>query len=178
VNVCTSAKNKHHKKRIGIAVLVAAIVIVASLSTAMAVNTDFRAAVIAFFKLSTPEIVVEDNQVTATGDITIISSADVDGLVDINYLKIDDNYEYNDGVVFTYRGTPITPTAFIIVLSIMNLYPCRQSALKRHFRAVVIHGVFALIMPLLTGSCISITYLTPECQKRSRVTLFLLMPPP
>lgn len=97
-------KRRRAVKRIVVAALIAAIVLIGTFSTAMAVSEDFRAAVIAFFKLSTPETVAPDVTKMSSGDITVYSSSSIDGLVDINYLKIDGDYEYNDGVVYVWHG--------------------------------------------------------------------------
>ncbi|MEA5040790.1 MAG: hypothetical protein VB086_13295 [Clostridiaceae bacterium] len=90
-------------KKIGFSILAAALVIAVSLSAVMAVSADFRSAVIAFFKLGTSETVAQDGGAAGTGDITIVSSADVEGMVGIDYLKIDSDYEYGGGVIFTYH---------------------------------------------------------------------------
>lgn len=96
---------KRPAKKTVITVLVAAILIMASFSTALAVNDNFRDAVISFFRLGTPETVPKSGNVNHKSNIAIISSSDVDGLVNINYLKLNGDYEYNDGVIFTYNET-------------------------------------------------------------------------
>ncbi|MDF3000402.1 MAG: hypothetical protein K0Q48_521 [Bacillota bacterium] len=84
------------------ALVAAAILILASFTTALAVNDDFRAAVISFFNIGNAETIPQSDNTSETDKIHIDSTSNVDGLVNINYLKLDESYEYNDSVIFTY----------------------------------------------------------------------------
>lgn len=85
-----------------IALMAAAILILGSFTTALAVNDDFRAAIISFFNIGNAETIPQRDNTDGADNIHIDSTSNIDGLVNINYLTLDESYEYNDGVIFTY----------------------------------------------------------------------------
>ena len=102
-NACAAEKRGRPVKRICIAALAAALLLIASFSTVLALSAGFRAAVIDFFRLRTAETVIQGGDGANTGDIAIVSSTEVDGLVNIDYLKIDGDYACDGGVIFSYH---------------------------------------------------------------------------
>ena len=103
-NNFTVTKHNRPVRRAAIAILAAVLLLAGSFTVAFAANADFRASVISFFHLGTAEVVPQDVHPAASpsGNISVVSTANIEGLVSIDYLKLDSAYEYNDGVVFTY----------------------------------------------------------------------------
>lgn len=98
-----AVKRRRPAKKIGVSILVAVLLLTASFSIALAVNEDFRLSVIAFFKLGTVENVPPGTTTKGLGGIELVSSAEMDGLINIDYLKIHGSYEYGNGVIFSYN---------------------------------------------------------------------------
>ncbi len=100
----TTVKWKRPGRRGAFAILAAVLLLAGTFTVAFAANADFRAAVISFFHIGTAETVPQGEHPAASpaNDITVVSTANIEGLVNIDYLKLGSAYEYSDGVVFTY----------------------------------------------------------------------------
>ncbi len=72
-------------------------------STAMVVNADFRNAVFRFFHIPTAETVPpredEAEQPDNMGDIEYIGSKNIEGMVDVEYVRVNGNVVWSDGVI-------------------------------------------------------------------------------
>lgn len=85
----------------------AAIVVLlfSSFTVAMAANEDFRAAVFRFFKITVPDTVLPPESEPAQTDpkAEAIGSTNLEGVVDVEYIRIDSTFDYNDGIVYLYE---------------------------------------------------------------------------
>lgn len=94
-----------HKAAIAVAVFV--LLLFSSFTVAMAVNEEFRNAVFRFLKISTPDIVLpiedEPNQTDVLEDVENIGSTSLQGIVNVEYFRIDGTFDYCDGIIYLHE---------------------------------------------------------------------------
>lgn len=90
-----------HKTLIAVAVVTT--LLVSSFTAAMAASKEFRNAVFRFFKIDTPEIVLPmEEEPIQSGNIESIGASSIDDIVNIEYIRIDGNFDYSNGIVYLY----------------------------------------------------------------------------
>lgn len=94
-----------HKAALAAAVFV--LLLVSSFTVAMAANEEFRNAVFRFFKISTPDMVLpvedEPNQTDGLEDVENIGSTSLQGIVNVEYFRMDGAFDYSDGIIYSYK---------------------------------------------------------------------------
>lgn len=94
-----------HKAALAAAIFV--LLLVSSFTVAMAANEEFRNAVFRFFKISTPDNVLspeeEPSQTDALEDVENIGSTSLEGIVNVEYFRMDGAFDCCDGIIYSYE---------------------------------------------------------------------------
>lgn len=94
---------RKHGRRTVIIIAAVIAVLFGSFVTAMAVNEDFREAVYSFFHISTPDVVLpEEDEPQLSNDVEIIYKTDIENAVNVEYIRIDGNFDYGRGLIYFY----------------------------------------------------------------------------
>ncbi|NCB51242.1 MAG: hypothetical protein EOM54_05090 [Clostridia bacterium] len=85
-------------------------------STALAVSADFREMVFEFFHISTPEVVfpVEDEP-QQVNDVEGIYSSDIEDTASVEYVRIDGDFDFGNGIIYLYNDEMRTSVSFYAV---------------------------------------------------------------
>lgn len=94
---------RRHGKRTAICVVAVIAIIFGSFFTVMGVNEDFREAVYSFFHISTPDVgLPEEDEPQQSKDVEKIYETDIDNAVNVEYIRINGNFDYGRGLIYFY----------------------------------------------------------------------------
>lgn len=118
VNYMTAPRGyavRGHGKRAAICVAAVLAIILGSFVTAMAVNEDFREAVYSFFHFSTPDVVLpEEDEPRQSDDVEKIYETDIENAVNVEYIRINGNFDYGRGLIYLYDETDSGPAFYTV----------------------------------------------------------------
>lgn len=93
-----------------------AMLFIMSFSTALAVNADFRQLVFKFFHVATPETVLPvEDEPRHSGDIEGIYNSDIDGAPSVEYVRIDGDFDFGNGIIYRYNDETRSSVSFYAV---------------------------------------------------------------
>ena len=101
-----------HFRRLGAALIAAAVVLAVTLGTALAASESFRAAVFSFFRLGTAEEVPVCLETTEEGDAVWLGSRTLEDAVTVDYLRIGENCDYENGILCCWQDEARMEPAF------------------------------------------------------------------
>lgn len=106
---------RRHGKRTVICVAAVIAIILGSLVTAMAVSEDFREAVYLFFHISTPDVgMPQEDKSRQSDDVEKVYETDIGDAVNIEYIRINGEFDYGRGLIYLYGGEEGSPAFYSV----------------------------------------------------------------
>lgn len=99
-------------RRLWTALAAAALLLAATLGTALAASESFRAVVFSFFRLGTAEKVPVCLETTEEGDAVWLGSRTLEDAVTVDYLRIGENCDYENGILCCWQDEARMEPAF------------------------------------------------------------------
>lgn len=104
-----------HGKRAGICVATVFAIMLGAFVTATAVDGDFREMVYSLFHFSTPDVVLpEEDEPRQSDNVEIIYETDIENAINIDYIRINGNFDYGRGLIYLYDETDSGPAFYTV----------------------------------------------------------------